>query len=254
MKSSYPDHCELATDSPRRPLGVLFLLTLSLMLVAGPRVYGQVSRDDLTDSNMTDAERRESTLLWLNKFLTESDLLRQSDVDKIRQAVAQMSPSQLNRWLEQTKQLREYVESPKWQATKRWLREFMRVQNIYSAEEIQKLRDEIVRADADQMLAILKRIQAKYDSLVWMQQASERNRQMEVVARDDRLAAQDAATAAARATPAASPPLFGNAGGSGGVQKPSTGYQVPSPLITSREMARAAVWSELWGPGWLVGF
>ncbi len=176
MTRSYRNHCLLAGVSGRLPLWMRLSATLLLVVLAAPRVYGQVAGRDLTEMNLSDAERRESTLLWLNTFLTESDLLRQEDVDKIRQAVAQMSPSQLQRWLEQTKQLRTYVESEKWQQTKRWLREFMRVQAIYSEGEIQKLRDDIVRADADQMLAILKRIQAKYDSLVWMQQASERNR------------------------------------------------------------------------------
>ncbi len=215
---------------------------------------GQLGGRDLSDSNLTDAERRESTLLWLNTFLTESDLLKQGDVDKIRQAVAQMSPSQLERWLEQTKTLRIYVESEKWQSTKRWLREFMRVQAMYSDQEIQKLRDDIVRADADQLLAILKRIQAKHDSLVWMQQASERKRQIEVQTRDERLAAQASAAAAARVTPPSNVLLPGAAGGAGGATRPSSGYQVPGPLINSREMARAAVYSELWGPGWMIGF
>ena len=31
---------------------------------------------DFTDANLTDMERRETALLWLDTFLTESDLLR----------------------------------------------------------------------------------------------------------------------------------------------------------------------------------
>ena len=46
--------------------------------------------------------------------------------------------------------------------------EFLRVQAIYSDAEIEQLRDEVYAADADQMLAILKRIQAKHEALVWM--------------------------------------------------------------------------------------
>ncbi len=231
----------------------LILLSAGMALLAAP-AHGQIGGRDITDANLNDAERRETTLLWLNTFLSESELLRQEDMAKIRQAVAQMSPSQLAQWLEQTKQLRQYVEGEKWQETKRWLREFMRVQAIYSDKELQKLRDQIVQANANQMLAILKRIQAKHDSLVWMHQAAERNRQVEVDERDAYVAQQAAAAQAARGVPVPSAPLYGAgmAGGSG--QKPGKGYMVPSPLINSREMARAAVWSELWGPGWLIGF
>ena len=164
-----------------------------------------------------------------------------------------MSPSQLRQWLEQTNQLRDYVEGEKWQQTKRWLRESLRVQVIYSEQELQRLRDEIVRADADQMLAILKRIQARHDVLVWMHQAADRNRQVEVQERDAHLAQQAALAQAAR-TPPAPGVAIPAAPEAGAGQRPSKGYQAPSPLVTSREMARAAVWSELWGPGVIFGF
>jgi len=229
-----------------------FVVAMGLAVLAVPAM-GQLPSRDISDSNLTDAERRETTLLWLDSFMTESDLLRPQDMAKIREAVSQMSPSQLQQWLEQTKQLREYVESDKWQQTKRWLREFLRVQAIYSDEEIQKLRDQIVRSDANQILAILKRIQAKHDSLVWMHQASERSRQIEVSDRDAYVAEQAAAAQAARVASVGTPPAPSGAAG-GTAQKPSKGYQVPGPLIDSREMARAAVWAEVWGPGLLIGF
>lgn len=222
-----------------------------LTLVALP---AQAQIGDITDLNLTDQERRETTLLWLDTFLTESDLLRKEDVAKIRAAVEGFTPSELSQWLEQTKQLRRYVESEQWQQTKLWLREFLRVQAIYSDQELQEIRDEIVRADASEMLAILKRIQAKHDSLVWMHQAAQRNRQVEVDERDAYLAQQAAAAQAARASSARNLPLYG-AGATGGTgQKPSRGYQVPGPMIDSRVMARAAVWAELWGPGFIIGF
>jgi hypothetical protein len=230
------------------------LICSALTLLVAP-CWAQVGDRRFSDDNLTDAERRETTLLWLDSFLTESNLLRQEDISKIREAVSQMSPSQLREWLEQTKQLREYVESEQWQETKQWLREFLRVQAVYSDEELQKLRDEIVQADADQMLAILKRIQAKHDALVWMHQAAQRNRQVEVAERDAHVAQQSAAADAARASAAAvGGPLYGGGAAGGGARRPSVGYTVPRPLIDSREMSRAAVWSELWGPGFILGF
>ncbi len=173
-------------------------LFCSLALFALP-AWGQIGSRDITESGLTIQEQREATLLWLDTFLTESQLLRQDDVQKIRAAVANMSASQLEQWLAQTAQLREYVEGEQWQNTKQWLREFLRVQAIYSDAELQQVRDELVRADADQMLAILKRIQAKHDSLTWMHEAAVRNRRIEVAERDAYAAQQAAAAQAARA-------------------------------------------------------
>jgi hypothetical protein len=164
-----------------------------------------------------------------------------------------MSPSQLERWLAQTRDLRAYVESEQWQRTKEWLREFLRVQNIYSEAEIQQLRNEIVRADAEQMLAILKRIQSKHDSMLWMQQAAESSRQIALANREMDVAQQQAARAAAQSQTRTAP-LFGT--GLAGAQRGNrnrSGYQVPGPLITSREVARASVWAQTWGPVWYIG-
>ena len=85
-----------------------------------------------------------------------------------------MSPSQLERWSVQTRQLREYVESPQWQTTKKWLHSFLKVQAIYSDKELQEFRQKLFDADADQLLVMLQQIQAKHESMVWMQQASGR--------------------------------------------------------------------------------
>jgi alanyl-tRNA synthetase len=235
----------------RHVICILMGAVWSLVAVPSP---AQITTD-LSERNMSDADRRDATLLWLDSFLTDSDLLRSEDIAKIREAVRQMSPTQLQQWLEQTRQLREYVEGERWQETRRWLREFMRVQAIYSDQELQALRNEIVQADAQQMLAILKRIQARHDTLVWMHQASDRKRQVEVQERDARMAQQATLAEAARArsaTAAAAAAVPGTAGG--GAARPSTGFQSPGPLVTSREMARAAVWSELWGPGFIFGF
>ncbi len=205
------------------------------------------------DTNLPIQERREITLQWLDRYLTESELLRKDDMDKIRAAVVQMSPSQLEQWLTQTKDLRAYVESEKWQQTKTWLRGFLRVQAMYSEVEIQQLRNDLVNADATQMLAILKRIQAKHDSLVWMHEAAEKSRQIAVLHRDETVAAQ-AAQATASAAQTGDVPLFGNpqAGVPRGNRNKS-GYQTPGALINSRDMSRATVWAEVWGPIWFIG-
>ncbi len=206
-------------------------------------VYGQPPAKALTDESLSDSERREETLKWLDKFLADSVLMTPDDVAKIRDAVAGMTPSQLERWLIQTKKLRDYVESPVWQETKRWLREFLRVQAIYSDEEIEKLREEIFKADANQMLAILERIQTKHESMTSMYKASQQMRKIDLAGRDKSMAQQAATNRAAEAASSRSSALFGNASSAGGGRMPSQkgGYQIPGPLIGSR------------GVGWRLG-
>ena len=112
---------ESAMASMRRAL--LLLLVATATALAASSAWGQL----VDDPTLPVQERRDITLQWLDRYLTESQLLRREDMDKIRAAVEQMSSSQLEQWLEQTKDLRAYVESEKWQETKVWLREFLRV-------------------------------------------------------------------------------------------------------------------------------
>jgi hypothetical protein len=230
--------------------GVMPLVVVTLTLFGGLTAWGQIA----DDPSLPVQERRDITLDWLDRYLTESDLLRQEDMDKIRTAVMQMSPSQLEQWLTQTKDLRVYVESEKWQKTKKWLREFLRVQAVYSNAEIQQLRSDIVNADAQQMLAIMKRIQSKHDSLVWMQQASEKSRQIAIRARDEDVATQEVAKIATNAARQSDTAVVGSPqSGAAQTNRNRSGYQVPGSLITSREVAQVAAWREAWGPMWFIG-
>ena len=103
------------------------------------------------------------------------------------------------------------------------------------------------------LLVILKRIQAKHDSLVWMHQATERSRQLALAQwGNENAAAEEAARANQRAVVAApAPPQPGKAqkGGKANI----TGYVVPGGLITIGELAGVSVWRDAWGPMWFVG-
>lgn len=230
-------------------------ICLAMGLQAATACLAQVPGSLPDVPGLTDAERRESTLRWLDSFLTESNLLRPEDTAQIRDAVLQMSTSQLEQWLAQTRTLREYVESEPWQRTRIWLREFLRVQNVYGEEELQRMREELINADADEMLAILKRIQARHDRLAWMHAAAEQQRQFAVRGRDLSMAEQAAANEVARTGSGQSVPVAveGGEAPKGGSRTPR-GTVIPSPLINSREVARVAVWNEIWGGGWFFGF
>jgi hypothetical protein len=225
---------------------ILLATVWTLALGATCSAYGQAASQDPAGANLSDPDRQRETLDWLDKYLTDTDLMHPDEVAKIRTAIAQMSPSQLDRWLVQTKQLREYVESPAWQETKKWLRGFLKVQAMYSDQELQEFREKLFNADAEQMLAILQRIQAKHESMVWMHQASNKSREMGVQSRNATVARQDATNNAARTAATRDVPLFGNAGGSSGGGKPDSGYRIPGPLVNSRMMAQWTAWSGAW--------
>lgn len=235
-----------------RPIATRLLLWGVLILGGGGLPSGSAQLAD--DPSLTLTERRELTLQWLDRYLTESDLLRPTDMAKVRQAVMQMAPSQLEQWLAETKDLRAYVESETWQATRRWLREFLRVQAMYSEAEVQQLRDQLVEADASQMLAILKRIQSKHDSLVWMREAAEKSRQIAVMSRDEHHALQQAQAAALRESRRADTQLFGaGTAGASDAARNRQGFQPYGALINSRELAAMTTWREAWGPAWFIG-
>ncbi|MHB8971430.1 MAG: hypothetical protein ACYC3X_08970 [Pirellulaceae bacterium] len=246
MKHSSIYHCVSPGYSHRQARSLLLATALILTLGVTYSAFGQAASQDPANANLSDPERQRETLDWLDKYLTDTDLMRPEDVAKIRTAVTQMSPSQLDRWLTQTRQLREYVEIPAWQETKKWLRGFLKVQAMYSDQEVQEFREKLFNADADQMLAILQRIQAKHESMVWMHQASNTSRQMAVEARNATVARQDAANTATQTTARRDVPLYGNAGGSSGGGKPDSGYRIPGPLVDSMSMARWTAWTGAW--------
>jgi len=242
---------EVARGDKRAASRIVMLLALLIVTCQVTISRAQISSEDLSDPSLTAEERKQATLLWLDKYLADSALMSEEDTGMIREAVARMSPSQLKKWLEETRELSERVESPEWQATKKWLRGFLRVQAIYSDEEIEQLRRDIRNADAEGMLVIMQRIQAKHQSLVRMHQASEQSRKSQVQQRSATVAKQAAAAKSQPSRPS-NLPLFGSGFTKG--QTRSSGYRPPPPLINSRDVARGTVWTEVmggggWGPG-----
>ena len=196
---------------------------------AVPIAYGQPPAKTAADESLSSSQRRDETLKWLDKYLADSVLMSSEDSSKILNGVAQMTPSQLDQWLIHTQKLRDYVGAPEWQDTKKWLREFLRVQAIYSDKEIKKLRDDVFNADSDQMLEILRRIQAKHESMVWMHNASKQTQKIDLAERNKSMARQDATNRAARTAASSHSALFGKSGGSAGTMPSVKGnYSIPS--------------------------
>ncbi len=225
---------------------LLLASLLALPLSAPGAAGGQPSGQEAAGADASADERQREVIAWLDTYLTDTDLMLPGTADKLRSAVAHMSPSQLDRWLAQTSQLRAYVESPEWQATKKWLHGFLKVQAIYSEKELQEFRQKLFEADADQLLAMLQQIQAKHESMVWMHQAAGKMRQADLQGRNTAVARQADASSAARTAARRDVPLFGNASQGSSVRKPDSGYRVPGPLIDSRTVAAWEVWRNAW--------
>ncbi len=230
----------------------MLLLTLLAYCLPGVSLPAQAQPPRGSQTNQEDLRRE--ALNWLDEYLTSQVLLKKEDSARIRETVSQMSPSQLQDWLEKTQKIRAFLESDDWQDTNTWLREFLRVQAIYSDEEIETLKDKISKADPDELLEILEDIEAKHNSLRSMHRASNQNRQAELKARDAMIKQQSAAAAAARKSSGGSRPLFGSTQGKAANKyTASKGYRPPRPLITSNEVAREAVQRQVF-PGWRRGW
>lgn len=225
---------------------LLVLALLCCLHVAAVPAQAQTPRS----SQPKQQELRREALDWLDHYLTNQVLLKREDITKIRQTVSQMSSSQLEDWLAKTQELRAYLESDGWQDTNNWLREFLRVQAIYSDEEIEALKEKISAADPAELLEILEDIQRKHSSLRSMHRASDQNRSASLKARDATIKQQQAAAKAARKSSGGSRPLFGKSqGGAANKYTASKGYRPPAPLITSRQVARGVVARQVYG-GW----
>ena len=79
--------------------------------------------------------------------------------------------------MRETRRLRTILQSPEWQDTRRWMREFLAVQAIYSEEELAEFRLDVEQMTPAEMIDVIERIRRKHESLIWTRQASERNRQ-----------------------------------------------------------------------------
>ena len=110
-------------NCPRHVMGRRLRLALLSLLLVGESgtittVSGQQPAVDLADEKVSDSERLRETLDWLDKYMADTDLAPPGSFEKVRAVVAQLTPSQLEQWLIQTRRLRQYIESPEWQETR----------------------------------------------------------------------------------------------------------------------------------------
>ncbi len=169
---------------------VVMCLTLSLA--------GFASAQDRTAANPppTIAQQRQEALQWLESYVGDEILLKPDDLSALIEKIRALPEDEFAQWYQETRRLRAILKSPEWEETRAWLREFLAVQAIYSDEELKEFKVDIARMSPAEVIKVLERIRRKHQSLIWMRQASERNRQAALSLRQDLMQQQRSAPAA----------------------------------------------------------
>ncbi|MBL7044672.1 MAG: hypothetical protein ISR77_38955 [Pirellulaceae bacterium] len=197
-------------------------------------------------------KEKRKMLDWLDRYQAVQVIFTEEHIQKLRANVAEMSKDELYQWLAQTAEVRAVLDSDEWKETREWYREFLRVQAIYNDEDIERSREKAANASPKELCEILLDIKRRRESLRWMHAASEARRQSSLAIWDTR---GQQATAVRDANRKAGyhvgQPAFGHEKATGEQSIRESRYHIPPPIITSREVARGAVWSSIFGGcGW----
>ncbi len=162
--------------------------------------------DSSSEAPTTIAQQRQEVLEWLEGYVGDEILLRPEDLKSLIEKVRSLSDEEFAKWYRESRRLRAILQSPEWEDTRAWLREFLAVQAMYSDEELEEFRVDIANMAPEDVIKVLERIRRKHQSMIWMRQASERNRQASLSLRNDLMRQQRTPAPSASA---AGPARFG---------------------------------------------
>jgi len=237
-------------------IGSAFAITVLVGLQRADFAFAQekdgVHIEAPCDARQSWQEERREILAWLDRYQTVQVVFKDDRIEKIRARVADMSEDELQQWLAQTAEIRKLLDSDDWRETREWYREFLRVQAIYSDEEIERFREKAGEASPRELYEILMDIKRRREGLKWMHNASESQRKSSLAMWEKHQ--QQLATGRFAPRKAAYHGGYSAYGLRTSTAERSywrSGYRVPPPLITSREVARGAVRSLFYGGyGW----
>jgi len=158
---------------------------ISLLLFATP-----VLAQEKTADAATIAQERQDALSWLEAYAGDELLFKPADLQKLIREIKTMPDDAFERWYNQTRQLKTMLDSPEWKATRTWLRDYLKVQAIYSDSEIAEFQADVAKMTPSQLMEVMRRLERKHQSLIAMQQASEKNRQLSMNIRNELVASQ----------------------------------------------------------------
>ena len=111
-----------------------------------------------------DETAREEILKWMDQYLTKEVLFRKEDIEALRTKVAQMSPAELQAWLDQSQEIRDRLDSDQWKSTRVWLAGYLPTQ-LYNDREMEQFRQDVGDMSPSDLLELLKRIQQKHNTI-----------------------------------------------------------------------------------------
>ena len=105
------------------------------------------------------ASPRQTALNWLSDFQKKQVLFNDREITRIRQKLVDAPPERVEQWLAETKDVRQILDSPEWQETRAWLKEFLKVQAIYSDKELAEFRDKALTGPPQDLKKMLLAIE-----------------------------------------------------------------------------------------------
>ena len=223
-------------------------MTLRTLLLVATLVTAHAlsfADDPPASKSEVDAETAKGLAIhWLDKFRQEQVLFHEEDIDRLRKQLAAGSAEEALGWWTKSAQVRAALDSPEWKDTRKWLKEFLKVQAIFSDEEIDRFRTEakenVKKESPEDFMNILTEVEKYRRKLARGSRNARamREHQLQVVeAFKQKQAAERAAARAAAPVPPSpvQPPVQ---------RRPPR--QPTAPLINSLDVARWRVMGGFW--------
>ena len=122
------------------------------------------------------SDTRRQLLAWLNDYAKNQVLFHRRDIVNLRKSLSTISEEQLARWDADSKPLRDRLVDDSWPVTQQWLRDFLVVQAIYPADQIDSLRSSFSTLRPSQLIRVLDHFQSIHLARLRNREATERLR------------------------------------------------------------------------------
>ncbi len=129
--------------------------------------------------------RRADIVSWMEEYVGNELLFNPADLKSLIEQVRKMPDTEFEKWYIATDELRGILQSEDWAQTDAWLRDHVRVQTVYSDQEIEDFRSRVAKLTPSQFVQMLERFISRHRSLIAMRQASNRNRQFALNMRNE---------------------------------------------------------------------
>jgi hypothetical protein len=188
-------------------------------------------------------DEKQQALDWLDRYRKVQVLFHDQDVERLRKELAAGTPERAQAWWERTKEIREALDSPEWKATSAWLKEFLKVQAIFTDKQVAQMREELkdaAKTSPRKFKELLADITAYRTKIVHGAAASTQLREQVLAAYQQEAfeAREDARRSTAQAAQIGPSP------------QPTTNIRTygapPPPLINSLDVARWGLMQGFW--------